>query len=1455
MASEVGSAFVTIVPSFRGFGAALNKQVTAAGQGVGKGVGQQVGADVSEGFSNPLDDLKSKFLGALSVGAIVGGLSSAINSAKDFDLVIRQVGQSAGVGGKGLKGLSDLAIQMGQDTVFSAADAANAMLELAKGGMRPAEIRGGALASTLTLASAGGLELSDSATAVSNGLHTFGLRAKDANSVAAALAGAANGSSDSVAGLTLGLSAAGSQAHQSGLSIQETTAALAIFANNGVKGSDAGTSLKTMLQRLVPSTKDAANTMKDLGLKFTDSHGKFDDLATISQKLHDKLGPLSAEQKTLALNTIFGADASRAAAFLMDSGRSGVEKMTKVTSDLTQAQKMAKTGTEGASGAWENFTGSLDTLRIELGQTLLPAFTAVTDYVTQHVIPIGTDAVKAFGRVLGAIQRGASGDISTDKGPLGFIARIAHDATALPGKLAGIGAKIAAPFRGIGKKISDGLGKFDISTITDDLGKNAGKAAGDVVNSLVAAFASVDYGKVGTTLGKGIASAASKVAMAGAQITAAIGALMQTIKWGDIARDFGREAPTLILGLITGLLNFDIGSLFQFVTAHWVEVLLGVLTIAFMPAKVLGPIGALLERIPLVGTLLAWLLRASAGMARGAVSMVGRVVGALGMAFLEGFARVFPTIGGFLVRELPLISTRVGVFFVDLGPRISGWVKTAFGFIGKGIETAASAAARGIGSLFGSLLSAIGRGFSRAFGPITSGVGRMISGLVSGIAGGVGSVVGAAARLFASLLARVGSGLGSVVARAASGAASIVGRLAGAIGSGVARVVGAVGRLVGSLLSRLASGLAGVATRAASAAGEIVTRIISTLATAAGKVAAPIRAMGTRLISTVKGFVSQAVTAGEQIVSGIGQGIRNAVGAAVTAAREAAGKVLGAIKNAIKPGSPSKVTTAYGVTISTGLAKGMNDAAPVAILAANLLGYSVVGALKGSTSGDAIAGIANAVGSTFADALKGSSGEILSAGQSMSESVFAAFDAVAADQEKYRQAISDANDEIDGLLDQRNQRVADRTARLHEIETTYQTARKKEIADFANDRRNMQKRIDNAETSLATAKNAAQRARARRELADAKADLAAREKVNKAALGKGKGSLLAKEKADRAKALSDASKDLAKIDAQLKTSRDAIAASNDALAALNSLPDALLSSSARDALVTSLQAQSASLAALADQRDEIAQQLSDAQDKLTEAIRVRSDFAQGIKDQAQSFGALLNIKLDDGAVLNTDTIKKSLADRLDTLRAFAANIKALRARGLSDTYLQELVSAGAESGGAMAQALVSGPDSAIGEINNFASEFEGIGADLGGQAAGWFYDAGVESAKGLVKGLQDQKAGIEEQMVAIAMGMQTAIKAALGIKSPSRVFHGVGGYVVEGLANGLTDGRKTLGRARDALYGVLDRLPGVPGVNAGGIAPLAAASSAATINVYPRPGQSERDIASAVSREFAWRLP
>jgi len=368
MAEQVGALSVAVTADTRAFMTQVSTQTTAAGTAAGAGFGK-------------------KMLGGLAIAGVGLGIAkivgSSLSAAGEFQQTMNIMQAATGASSIQMESLSDLALQMGADTVFSAQEAGAAMVELAKAGLSPAEIEAGALAQALNLAATEGIALEEASTIMANAMNTFGIKAKNAVQVSDALAGASVASSASVESIALALSQVGPGAVDAGLSIQETTAALAAFADKGIKGSDAGTSLKTFLARLVPQTESAATAFKDLGLEMTDKEGNFKSLAAMSQELQDGLKGMSDAERTAALNSAFGSDARRAAIVLAEQGAAGLRKYTAETTKSGTAEAMAAARMKGYKGAVEEFSGSIETLQIVIGTVLLPVMTALIGVATQ----------------------------------------------------------------------------------------------------------------------------------------------------------------------------------------------------------------------------------------------------------------------------------------------------------------------------------------------------------------------------------------------------------------------------------------------------------------------------------------------------------------------------------------------------------------------------------------------------------------------------------------------------------------------------------------------------------------------------------------------------------------------------------------------------------------------------------------------------------------------------------------------------------------------------------------------------------------------------------------------------------------------------------------------------------------------------------------------------------------
>ena len=359
--------------------------------------GLKKGGSATKALGEGITELGSSMTLGLTVPIVAAG-GAATSVAANFDDAMSQVQGALGGASADMDGLRNLALQLGADTVFSATESAQAMVELAKGGLTEAQIKGGALAASMDLAAAGQLNLADAAATTVQMMGSFGLGAGDATRIANALAGAANASSADVSDLTQAMSQCSAQAALAGWSLEDTAAALALFADHGVKGSDAGTSLKTMLQRLSAPTDQAAEAIAAYGLNIRDSNGKMKDVSGIADELTGKLGGLSDAERDAALQTIFGADASRAAAILMQSGSEGLAKYIDATNDATAAETMANAQKGELSWALENMGGAIESASIAFGTALAPAITAVAGVIG--------NAAEAFASLPAGVQTG-----------------------------------------------------------------------------------------------------------------------------------------------------------------------------------------------------------------------------------------------------------------------------------------------------------------------------------------------------------------------------------------------------------------------------------------------------------------------------------------------------------------------------------------------------------------------------------------------------------------------------------------------------------------------------------------------------------------------------------------------------------------------------------------------------------------------------------------------------------------------------------------------------------------------------------------------------------------------------------------------------------------------------------------------------------------------------------------
>ena len=363
------------------------------------------------------------------------GLKSAVEESMNFEQQMANVKAVSGATGAEMESLSKLAVKYGEDTKYSSVEAGKGIEELIKAGVSLTDIINGGLEGALNLASAGELELADAAEIASTALNAFKADNLSVSEAADLLAGAANASATSVGEMKFGLSMVSAVAAGVGLSFKDTSTALALFAQNGLKGSDAGTSLKTMLANLIPKSNEAYDLFSELGLisidtgkamqflgekgiqpasksfkdvtgaletyaakqagvkvgsekaekafqkltfstgimhnAFFDTNGNLKEMSDIAEVVQMAMQGLTAEQRQSYMYTLFGSDAIRAANILYKEGADGVKNMYTEMSKVT-ALETAQTKMNTMKGRIEELSGAFDTMKKTIGDALMP---------------------------------------------------------------------------------------------------------------------------------------------------------------------------------------------------------------------------------------------------------------------------------------------------------------------------------------------------------------------------------------------------------------------------------------------------------------------------------------------------------------------------------------------------------------------------------------------------------------------------------------------------------------------------------------------------------------------------------------------------------------------------------------------------------------------------------------------------------------------------------------------------------------------------------------------------------------------------------------------------------------------------------------------------------------------------------------------------------------------------
>jgi TP901 family phage tail tape measure protein len=326
---------------------------------------------------------------ALAGAGIAVGIGFAVKSFMDFDKQMSAAAAATDTTGAALDALRAAAIKAGNDTQFSATDAAKAITEMGKAGVSTADILGGGLTGALSLAAAGQLDVGAAGEIAATALNQFNLAGKDLPHVADLLAAGAGKAQGSVTDLSTALNYVGPVAHSMGISIDETVGVLAEFASAGLVGEQGGTAFRGMLSSLLSPSLQASNAMHDLGINLYDANGNFVGMQATAQILHDKLGGLDDATRNQALGQIFGNAQLAAATVLYQNGGQAVADWTAKVNDQGFAARQAAQLMDNLSGDLEKFSSGVETAFIQAGSGGNAALRSIVQGATGVVNSLG----------------------------------------------------------------------------------------------------------------------------------------------------------------------------------------------------------------------------------------------------------------------------------------------------------------------------------------------------------------------------------------------------------------------------------------------------------------------------------------------------------------------------------------------------------------------------------------------------------------------------------------------------------------------------------------------------------------------------------------------------------------------------------------------------------------------------------------------------------------------------------------------------------------------------------------------------------------------------------------------------------------------------------------------------------------------------------------------------------
>ena len=834
----------------------------------------------SSGFQKGLDGIGGAAQKGLSVTSkVLGGAATAVTAlggavikvGSDFEAGMSEVQAVSGASGEALEQLKEKAKEMGAKTKFSATESAEAMNYMAMAGWKTEEMLGG-IEGIMNLAAASGEDLATTSDIVTDALTAFGMSASDSTHFADILAAASSNANTNVGLMGETFKYVAPLAGSLGYSAEDTATAIGLMANAGIKGSQAGTALRSIMTRLAKPTKESQAAIDALGLSITDSSGKMKPLSEIVGDMREGFSGLTEDEKASYAAMLGSQDAMSGLLAIVNASDKDFEKLSGAINDCNgSAAEMSEIMQDNLQGQITILQSGLEGLGVSLYETMQDT---------------AKDVVKEAQGMVQQLQ-----DAFNEGGFQGLVGAFGNVLAQIVQRIAEAAPTVIEAAVSLVMSFCDGLKSAP----------GIGESGASLITSLVTGLMSC-VGEIWTTaivligkLAEGIAAGAPQMVQAAS--TAITDIVERIVDWMP---DILQAGADIIVALAEGIAG-------------------ALPTLIYQAAVIVSDIAlALVENLPaLVDAALQLVMGLVQGLVDGIPVLLEGAI-QLFMAILDAL----PVIIEKLLQALPdLITTIIDFFTQNIPLIVDGAIQLLMGII-DAIPTIIQAIVNNLPQIITALVNGIASMPAELAAYLDQTVQKIIAWgqqMFSNVQNIIQNVVNTAVNLIAQLPGKIWTWLVNVVTKTVQWGQQMLTTATNAIQSMISSIISLLSELPGKVWTWLVNVVTKVTAwgqqmlnTAKSAISNMISAIVSLISELPGKV-------WTWLVNTV----TKVTAWGQQMLSSAKTAITNMISSIVSLMSELPGKVATHLSNVV-----SKVV-AWGSELASkgaAAAKGLFDA-------------------------------------------------------------------------------------------------------------------------------------------------------------------------------------------------------------------------------------------------------------------------------------------------------------------------------------------------------------------------------------------------------------------------------------------------------------------------------------------------------------------------------------------------